>query len=215
MDTKASQESSSGHVDVARAWHADLLAAKEGDNEALGRLLQLFWRSLWEQACGELDSDLHPKCSPSDLVQETLMEAQRDFLRFRGSTQAEFHSWLRQILSNNVRDVWRRYLASDKRNASLEVPLLDENAQQVLNRRRPLGCDSGVMNFEKRELIHQGITKLPEEMATVLKLKHFEKLRFEDIAEKLSKSTQSVRYLWYRGLVLLAQAMKRDDFESK
>lgn len=215
MDAKASQESSTGYGQDMQAWSADLHAAKSGDSNALGRLLQLFWQSLWEQASGELNRELHPKCSPSDLVQETLMEAQRDFLRFRGNSQAELHAWLRQILTNNVRDVWRRYLASDKRNVSLEMPLLDDNAQSLNGRKNPLRYDSGVRSFEKRELILHGIAKLPEDIATVLKLRHFEKQHFEDIAAKLSKSTRSVRYLWYRGLVLLAQAIRRDDLESK
>jgi Sigma-70 region 2 len=33
----------------------------------------------------------------SDLIQETMLEAYRDFHRFRGVTEAEWLAWLRQI----------------------------------------------------------------------------------------------------------------------
>ncbi len=34
---------------------------------------------------------------PADVVQETFLEAHRSFPRFRGSTEAEFLAWLRQV----------------------------------------------------------------------------------------------------------------------
>src|SRR5580704_12939343 len=67
-------------------------------------------------------SDVQAKGAASDLVQETFLEAQRDFARFHGTTEVELLAWLRQILVNNVANFTRRYRAQ-KREANREVVL--------------------------------------------------------------------------------------------
>ena len=64
---------------------------------------------------------LHGKVAASDLVQETLLEAGRDFAHFGGHTRHELLGWLRRILLNNLADANRRYLYAEKREAGREV----------------------------------------------------------------------------------------------
>ena len=74
----------------------DLIAqARAGSAEALGQLLVTYQRYLLLVAERELDPDLRAKGSASDLVQETFLEAQRDFARFQGSSRDELRAWLR------------------------------------------------------------------------------------------------------------------------
>ncbi len=49
-------------------------------------------------ASTQLDKRLQRRLSPSDLVQDTLLAAQRDFPDFRGQCERELLGWLRQIL---------------------------------------------------------------------------------------------------------------------
>ena len=53
-------------------------------------------------AADELTADLVAKMAPSDLVQETCLQATRDFPNFEGWSEAELRGWLRKILLNNL-----------------------------------------------------------------------------------------------------------------
>src|SRR5262249_1313717 len=81
-----------------------LAAARTGSTDALGRLLDEYRPYLLGIANEEFDADLRARGGPSDLVQESLMEASRDFANFRGRQQEELLAWLRGILRNNLAD---------------------------------------------------------------------------------------------------------------
>src|SRR5262249_36467907 len=100
-----------------------LAAARAGSPEDLGRLLEACRGHLLLLARRELDGELRAKGSASDLVQETFLEAHRDFPAFRGTSPAELLAWLRQLLLNNVRDFTKGYFGRDKRDVLREVPL--------------------------------------------------------------------------------------------
>src|SRR5215469_16577252 len=100
-----------------------LLAARAGDREARGQLLELYRAYLTLLARLEIDRRLQGKVDPSDLVQETFLEAYRDFEQFRGSTEKEFLSWLRQVLLSNLANLVRHYLGTQGRDVRLERAL--------------------------------------------------------------------------------------------
>src|SRR4051812_43409404 len=87
-----------------RAGHAGvdglLREARDGNEQQLGRLLTLYRNYLTILATTQLDARLRRRISPSDLVQEAMLGAYRDFLKFRGSSERELLAWLRQILIN-------------------------------------------------------------------------------------------------------------------
>jgi RNA polymerase sigma-70 factor (ECF subfamily) len=75
---------------------------------------------------------LQAKVDAADLVQDTFLEAHRHFGRFQGTTEAEFVSWLRQILAANLAMLVRRYLGTRGRDVRLERELaveLDQSSQ--------------------------------------------------------------------------------------
>src|SRR5579864_732387 len=99
----------------------DLLReAKAGDAATLGRLLELYRRYLSLLARVQIGRRLQGKVDASDLVQETFLDAHKNFGGFRGGSEAEFVAWLRQILAANLADLLRRYLAAQGRDVRLE-----------------------------------------------------------------------------------------------
>src|SRR5437764_3357307 len=92
-----------------------LPAARCGSREALGRALDACRRYLLLVADKELDAELQAKGGASDLVQQTFLEAQRDFARFHGDSEAELLAWLRRLLLNNLADFRRLYRGTGKR----------------------------------------------------------------------------------------------------
>src|SRR5437764_11715348 len=100
-----------------------LEAARTGSREALGRVLDSYRAYLLLIADRELDPKLQAKGGASDLVQETFLEAQRDFNGFQGSSDGELRAWLRQLLLHNLANWARRYRDAAKRQLDREVGL--------------------------------------------------------------------------------------------
>ena len=61
-----------------------------------------------------MGSGLATKAGASDLVQETFLAAQRGIAGFRGSTLAEWRGWLEAILTNQLANLRRSYLDTQK-----------------------------------------------------------------------------------------------------
>src|SRR5262245_62077047 len=101
---------------------AQLVAeARAGSAEALGDALEACRAYLLAVAERELHPAVRAKGGASDLVQQTFMEAHRDFARFRGDSKDELLAWLRQVLRHNLANFTRQHLRTKKRQADREV----------------------------------------------------------------------------------------------
>jgi RNA polymerase sigma-70 factor (ECF subfamily) len=98
-------------------------AARQGSPDALGQVLEYCRPYLLAVANEQLETDLQAKAGASDLVQDTFVEAHRDFAVFRGRSEEELLTWLRQILLHNLANVRRQYRATEKRQVQREVSI--------------------------------------------------------------------------------------------
>ena len=87
--------------------------ARRGDAGCRDRLFELCRSYLGFVARSQVETWLRRKVDASDLVQETMLEAYRDFDRFDGRTEQEWLAWLRKILSHNAA-VTRNSVSSSK-----------------------------------------------------------------------------------------------------
>ncbi len=94
--------SSSAEAFAPPAFSQMLLEARQGATEPLGKLLQYYCNYLTILATTQLDRRLRRRMNPSDLVQETMLAAHRDFGDFRGQSERELLAWLRQILIHSL-----------------------------------------------------------------------------------------------------------------
>src|SRR5665213_2076167 len=89
---------------------ADLLThSRGGVPEARDRLFAACRSYLHLLARVRVESWLNAKVDASDLVQQTLLEAYRDFSQFAGSTEGEWLAWLRCILTRNAAEFVRHF----------------------------------------------------------------------------------------------------------
>ena len=97
--------------------------ARRGDAGCRDRLFGLCRSYLDIVARAQVETWLRAKVDASDLVQETMLDAFRDFERFDGTSEQEWLAWLKRILAHNAADFVRRYRGTAKRQARREVPI--------------------------------------------------------------------------------------------
>ena len=187
-----------------------LAKARAGDSAALGEVLEGYREYLRLLARARVGQDLQVRLDPSDLVQETLLEAQRDFRQFVGNSEGELAVWLRRILVRNLADQLK-YHQSQKRDVGREQPLeaLIEQAHEALA--APLSTPSKqAARREQAVVMATAMGKLPEEYREVITLRHLEGRSFDEIAASMGRSAGAVRMLWMRALEKLGEVMEND-----
>ena len=192
-------------------------AARGGDAPAQNELFRQLRTYLLYVANEQVADQLQAKLGPSDIVQQSLVRAVEKFSEYRGTTGAEFKGWLRQILVNEVR-LARRGYAADKRDVRREVEFTGEGATEAPGGQRdPPAKDltprAQALADEQAEIVQGLLEQLPENLRTVVRLRNWEELSFEEIGQRLNMSTSGVAKIWYRALVEL-QRLFQQQHES-
>jgi RNA polymerase sigma-70 factor (ECF subfamily) len=198
----------SQHASEMARW---LSAARGGSQEALGQALEACRGYLLLVAQRELDPALHAKGGASDLVQETFLEAQRDFPRFQGTSETELLAWMRRLLLNNLANFARRYRDTDKRQLGREVALDAEQSTST-----PAGAVRAdtptpsvqAMAHEQAQALQRALERLPEDYRQVITLRYQEERSFEEIGAQLKRTPNAARKLWARALERLQEEME-------
>lgn len=197
--------------------------ARVGDKDALGRLLEQYRNYLMLLSRLEIGRRLQGKVDAGDLVQETFLEAQRDFAQFQGSSEKELISWLRQILVSNLLNLVRHYLGTKRRDVRLERELaVDVDSSSQMLGQIPISPQSSpsqqAARREQAVILANALEQLPEHYREVIVLRHLQGLSFPDIARQTERTVDSVEKLWARALVrlrrLLEPAHERSESES-
>jgi RNA polymerase sigma-70 factor (ECF subfamily) len=196
-------ESSAEHK--RHQWLAD---ARNGDDASLSKLLQSDRDYLLLIAAAELDSDLVVKTSHSDLVQDSLLEAQQGFENFRGETHGQWRQWLKTILKNNVKDLRRRYVDAEKRSIRKEVDgCVTEDNQQCGSDESPSRI---ALRNEQIQQLAVYMTALPPHYQTAIRLRFWKQLAYEEMAVQMDSTPEAVRKIVYRAVEALV-----DGFTSQ
>lgn len=200
--------------------HALLEAARGGDESSLGQLLLRYRNYLRILSTGQLDGKLRGRVSPSDIVQETYVEAHRDFRQFRGATEPEFAAWLRQILVRNLSRAVEQHILTAKRDVRRERSMasLGRAINQSSERMQSFLADRGkspsaALQDRQRSLaVADLVAQLSDSYREVVILRNFQQMPFEEIAVRMQRSPGAVRMLWLRALTQLRELMStRND----
>jgi len=165
----------------------------------------------------QLDHRLRGKVDPSDIVQQTLLEAHQARDQYRGNSEPEKAAWLRKILARNLADEGRRF-ARGKRNVALERSLqasLDESSCRLeawLATDQTSPSQQLVRNDQLLRLA-EALAGLPEDQRQAIELHHLNGLRSIEVAEQLGRSEASVAGLLRRGLKSLRKRLQREERE--
>ena len=169
-------------------------------------------------ARAQMGHQLRGKVDPSDIVQQTLLEAHARWDDCRGETEPERAAWMRKILANNVTDAARAF-ARDKRDVKREVALqqtIDESQHRIESWLSG-GLTSPSQQAELNEqLRHMAIAvgQLSQSQRDAIELFYLHGCPLDDIARQLGRTQSAVAGLLHRGLKSLRKTLKRDFPET-
>ncbi|MCI0464778.1 MAG: sigma-70 family RNA polymerase sigma factor [Gemmataceae bacterium] len=189
-----------------------LRRARAGSGPARGQLLERYRPYLLLLARLQIGRRLQGKVDAADLVQDTFLDAHRHFARFRGRTEAEVLSWLRQILASHLANLVRHYLGTRRRDVRLERELAGEleDSSRLLDQglvAKQSSPSERAAHREQAVLLADALAQLPETYREVLILRHLEELSFPEVARRMNRTLEAVKKLWARALAYLRSSL--------
>ncbi len=177
---------------------AEIAAAIGGDAAARWRALEacrdylrlVVRRGHW--------SNKSARSATSDLIQETILDAWRNFSRFQGRTPAQLRGWLRAILVHASLNARRRpkpvRIESGGRTEEIAGTTTSPSVAAGRN--------------ASRAAVDAALDGLTERHRTVIRLRIWDQLSFAEIATRLSLSEDAARMLYGRALAKLRESMR-------
>jgi RNA polymerase sigma-70 factor, ECF subfamily len=178
-----------------------LARIREGDREALERLMARHLPALQRWARGRLPRGVRDLEDTADLVQETVIQALKHLDRFEYRRDGALQAYLRQAVYNRIRMEFRR-----KRSRPARTDLDPEHEDLSAS---PLEEAVGREALERYE---RALARLkPEDREAVIAKLELD-CSYADLARAIGKpSADAARMAVGRALVRLAEEMKRDQ----
>ncbi len=184
----------------------------DGPPEEAGRVLERYRAYLRLLARLHLAPQLRGKLDPSDVVQQTLLQAYQALGQFRGRSEAEWAGWLRQILARNlaqaVRDFGRaRRDVAREQSLQAAVDASSARLEAWLAADQPTPSQQAEQSEQVLRLA-EALEQLPEAQREALVLQHWQGLSLAEIGAHLGRSPEAVAGLLKRGLKQLRHLMR-------
>jgi RNA polymerase sigma-70 factor (ECF subfamily) len=183
----------------------DLLArARNGEAEAVDRLLTAQREPLRRMIGARLDPALAARVDASDVVQDVLIEAHKRLNDYLRNPVMPFHLWLRHIAKDHVIDAHRRHRQAQRRSLDREQPIVPaalnnhssfELAGQLLDR-EPTPASAAIQH-ELQARMESAIAALDDDDREIILMRHAEQLTNQEVAAvlELTEAAASMRYL--------------------
>jgi len=187
-------------------------AARQGCQTAIGQIVVQCRPYLLAIANDALDGEIAAKVGASDIVQNSMLSAQRCLNEFEGESEEELLAWLRGILINDLKQMHRHFHTA-KRQIDREQPFRDDS----LNRDGSALIDKGdspsslAAEREQEEQLYRALQKLSADERRVVELRNWQRLAFAEIGQHMDRSADAARKLWSRAIVRLQTLLERND----
>ncbi len=161
-----------------------------GDGHAFGMIVERFQRKIFRTARAIVRDDAEADA----ITQDTFVQAYTHLAKFEG--RAELETWLTRIAINRSRDSLRR-----RRFVSL-FRLNDEGESEAIIEpvdERP-DAERQMLGSEIRNAIVKAERGLSSQQKTIFRLRHYENLSLEEIADHLGLRAGTVRAHLFRAI---------------
>lgn len=197
-----------------------LNAARDGDTDAVNRLLEKHRAPVRRLVEMRLDRKVQRRVDVSDVVQDVMIEASGRLEKYLSDPSMAFHLWLRQIAWDRIIDTYRRHRVSAKRNMDREQPMaVSAGTDQSTMELAIQLCDPGLTPSAaatQREIaskVEDAIEKLNDQDREIVLMRHYEHLSNLEIAEVLDVKPPAASMRYLRAVRRLREILEEDDKE--
>jgi RNA polymerase sigma-70 factor (ECF subfamily) len=185
-----------------------VIRAQQGDLDAFGELVQRHQTAVFNVAYRMFGEQREAE----DAAQETFLRAFRAFASF--DSDRPLAPWLKRIATN----LCLNWLASARVKPLEVVTDLKRAGQEEMTMDRwPSGrptpeqrLAAGERVFEAQAAVRAALLKLPPHYRAVIELRHFQNLRYDEIAATLERPLSSVKSDLYRARRQLAELLTKE-----
>jgi RNA polymerase sigma-70 factor (ECF subfamily) len=185
-----------------------------GDSQAWQALMQQFRARLRRMVALRLDRRLQGRVDPSDVIQESLIDAARRLPEFAKNPSVPFVVWLRRLTGQRLMEQHRRHLGAQARDVSRDISIYHgafpeaTTADLAANLMGEFSSPSqAAIRIEQTRRLQEALDSLEPIDREILVLRHFEQLTNGEASQvlDLDKSTASKRYI--RAMVRLKDVL--------
>jgi RNA polymerase sigma-70 factor (ECF subfamily) len=161
-----------------------------------------------------LDQRLHGRIDPSDVIQETYLEAWKRLAEYLRQPSLPFFLWLRGLAGHKLRELHRHHLGTQMRDAGREVSLhrgaLPETSSAALaahllgHATRP---SEAAIRVEIKVRLQEALNSMDPIDREVLALRHFEHLNPAETAQVLGIKQKAAGMRYVRALKRLKEIL--------
>jgi RNA polymerase sigma-70 factor, ECF subfamily len=186
-----------------------LRAAEHGDGRARQQLLARHRSRLRQMVAVHLDRRLAARIDPSDVVQETFIDAAMNLSDYLRERPLPFYPWLRQLAWQRLQRLHRDHIQRRRRSVlreqgqSLLFP--DQSADALANRLKASGSSpSGhLIRDEMRRRVQDAMNQLSPNDRELLVMRHLEEMSAAEIGAVLGIGAGAARTRHVRALARL------------
>jgi RNA polymerase sigma-70 factor, ECF subfamily len=181
-----------------------LQRAAGGDEESWGTLLTRHEERLRRMVAFRMDQRLQGRIDPLDVIQDAYLEASQHRAEYLRQPAIPFLLWLRGIVGNKLRELHRRHLGTQMRDAGRDVSLFRGTmpeatsaalaAQLLGHATRP---SEAAVRAEAKNFLQAALNAMDPIDREVLALRHFEQLTPAETAQVLGikEKAAGMRYV--------------------
>lgn len=182
---------------------------KAGEPAALDRLFERHRGYLEHFISGGMGQPLRARIDPSDVLQETLIEAVRQAANGEPPPEIPVRLWLRQIAQLQLIAARRKHIQAERRTVRREVSL-PEHPSAVATERLLSGNPSPSEQAGRREVaqrVQQALAQLSERDREIILLHNFHGLTSRESAKILGIEPAAARQRYARALIRLRKLL--------
>lgn len=184
--------------------------ARGGCGASLGQLLNQFQPNLLGLADRALGVQIQKRMSRSDLVQDTMLSAARDFSGFHGHTGVELFRWLEQLLHSRLIEGLRKHRVAGKRS------VLRESVAGLSGLTDPCASPSELISIDEEcSRLMCALKTLPSDLQQVVNMHYLEQMSFAEIGCALGLSRATVWRKWMKAIECIQSIIMSDKGDDK
>lgn len=188
---------------------AQIKLARQGNRDALQRLIVDYHGALNETLRGRMEAALRRVLDPDDVLQEAYTAAFQTVGRSRFDGPASFYRWLQTIVLNKLKD-HERALRSGKRDVTRLASDDARTSYPELIQRVSAPGSTPSQHLAKGEavaIVISSLARLTDDQREVVRLRFLEDKPVAEVAARMGRTEAAVHMLCHRALKALRELM--------